>query len=217
MGVPGTRRAGVWAIVVAAGSSSRFGRLKQFESLAGRPVLDWSIDAARSVAAGLVLVVPGQARMEDRRADTVVGGGSSRAASVRAGLDAVPDDAEVVVVHDAARPLAGTELFQAVVRALVPGVDAAIPGLPVTETIKEVAGDRVVGTLDRSRLVAVQTPQAFRAVGLRAAHRSGREATDDAALVEAAGGTVVVVPGDPRNIKLTEPSDLVVMEALLRS
>ena len=202
---------------MAAGSSSRFGRLKQFESLAGHPVLDWSIDAARSVAAGLVLVVPGQARMEDRRADTVVGGGSSRAASVRAGLDAVPDDAEVVVVHDAARPLAGTELFQAVVRALVPGVDAAIPGLPVTETIKEVAGDRVVGTLDRSRLVAVQTPQAFRAVGLRAAHRSGREATDDAALVEAAGGTVVVVPGDPRNIKLTEPSDLVVVDALLRS
>ena len=155
--------------------------------------------------------------MEERRADTVVGGGSSRAASVRAGLDAVPDDAEVVVVHDAARPLAGTELFQAVVRALVPGVDAAIPGLPVTETVKEVAGDRVVGTLDRSRLVAVQTPQAFRAVGLRAAHRSGREATDDAALVEAAGGTVVVVPGDPRNIKLTEPSDLVVVDALLRS
>jgi len=79
---------------VAAGSSSRFGRLKQFESLAGRPVLDWSIDAAQSVAAGLVLVVPGQARMEERRADTVVGGGSSRAASVRAGLDAVPDDGQ---------------------------------------------------------------------------------------------------------------------------
>jgi 2-C-methyl-D-erythritol 4-phosphate cytidylyltransferase len=212
-----TRRDGVWAIVVAAGSSSRFGRLKQFESLAGRPVLDWSIDAARTVAAGLVLVVPGTAHVEDPRADAVVGGGSSRAASVRAGLSAVPDDAEVVIVHDAARPLAGANLFHAVVAALVPGVDAAVPGVPVAETVKQVAGDRVVSTLDRSRLVAVQTPQAFRAKGLRAAHRRGREATDDATLVEAVGGTVAVVPGDPRNIKLTEPSDLVVLEALLRS
>jgi 2-C-methyl-D-erythritol 4-phosphate cytidylyltransferase len=202
---------------VAAGSSSRFGRPKQFESLAGRQVLDWSIDAARAVAAGLVLVVPGEAGVKDRRADAVVGGGSSRADSVRAGLGAVPDDAEVVVVHDAARPLAGAELFHAVVAALVPGVDAAVPALPVAETVKQVAGDRVVSTLDRSQLVAVQTPQAFRAVGLRAAHRTRGDATDDAALVEAAGGTVVVVPGDPRNIKLTAPSDLVVLEALLRS
>ncbi|HMC81269.1 MAG: 2-C-methyl-D-erythritol 4-phosphate cytidylyltransferase [Actinobacteria bacterium] len=217
MGEPGTGRAGVWAIVVAAGSSSRFGRLKQFEPLAGRQVLDWSIDAARSVAGGVVLVVPGPARVDERRVEAVVGGGSSRAASVRAGLDVVPDDAEVIVVHDAARPLGGVELFRAVVEALVPGVDGAIPGLPLAETVKQVAGDRVVSTLDRTELVAVQTPQAFRAERLRSAHRSGGEATDDAALVEAAGGTIVVVPGDPRNIKLTQPSDLVVLEALLRS
>jgi 2-C-methyl-D-erythritol 4-phosphate cytidylyltransferase len=202
---------------VAAGSSSRFGRLKQFEFLAGRQVLDWSMEAARSVAAGVVLVVPGPARGKDREADVVVAGGSTRAASVRAGLDAVPDDAEVIVVHDAARPLAGADLFRAVVDALVPGVDAAIPGLPVAETVKQVADGRVVSTLDRSELVAVQTPQAFRAAGLRSAHGTGGEATDDAALVEAAGGTVVVVPGDRRNVKLTEASDLVVLEALLRA
>src|SRR5207302_9409348 len=88
VGEPGTRRARIWAIVVAAGSSSRFGRLKQFESLAGRQVLDWSMEAARSVAAGVVLVVRGPARAEDRGADVVVAGGSTRAASVRAGLDA---------------------------------------------------------------------------------------------------------------------------------
>lgn len=216
MGEPGARRAGVWAIVVAAGSGSRFGGLKQFEPLAGRQVLDWSMDAARSVAEGVVLVVPDPARVEDRRADAVVMGGSTRTASVRAGLDAVPDEAEVIVVHDAARPLAGVDLYRAVVDAVVPGVDAAVPGLPVTETVKQVAGDRVESTLDRSRLVVVQTPQAFRAGGLRSAHRSGGEATDDAALVEAAGGAVAVVPGDRRNIKLTEPSDLVVLEALLR-
>ena len=147
----------------------------------------------------------------------VVAGGSTRAASVRAGLNAVPADAEVVVVHDAARPLAGADLFRAVVEALVPGVDAAVPGLRVAETVKRVVDGRVVSTLDRSELVTVQTPQAFRAGGLRSAHRTEGEATDDAALVEAAGGTVVVVPGDPRNIKLTEPSDLVVLEALLRA
>jgi 2-C-methyl-D-erythritol 4-phosphate cytidylyltransferase len=217
VGERGTRRAGVWAIVVAAGSSSRFGRLKQFESLAGRQVLDWSMEAARSVAAGVVLVVRDPARVGDSGVDAVVAGGSTRAASVRAGLDAVPADAEVVVVHDAARPLAGAHLFRAVVDALVPGVDAAVPGLRVAETVKRVAGGRVVSTLDRGELVTVQTPQAFRAGGLRSAHRTGGEATDDAAIVEAAGGTVVVVPGDPRNIKLTEPSDLVVLEALLQT
>ncbi len=180
-------------------------------------MLDWSIEAARSVAAGVVVVVPDPAQVEPDRADAVVCGGSTRAASVRAGLGAVPEDAEVVVVHDAARPLAGVELFRAVLDALTPGVDAVVPGLPVAETVKRVAGDRVVSTLDRSQLVAVQTPQAFRPGRLRAAHRTGGEATDDAALVEAAGGTVVVVAGDPRNLKLTEPSDLVVAEALLRA
>jgi 2-C-methyl-D-erythritol 4-phosphate cytidylyltransferase len=202
---------------VAAGSASRFGRLKQFESLAGRQVIDWSLDAARSVAAGVVLVVPDRARSADRGADVVVAGGSTRAASVRAGLDAVPADAEVVVVHDAARPLAGADLFRAVVEALVPGVDAAVPGVPIAETVKQVADGRVVSTLDRSELIAVQTPQAFWADGLRSAHGTGGDATDDAALVESAGGTVAVVPGDPRNIKLTEASDLVVLEALLRA
>ncbi|HEY1636812.1 MAG TPA: 2-C-methyl-D-erythritol 4-phosphate cytidylyltransferase [Acidimicrobiales bacterium] len=209
-------RAEAWAIVVAAGSATRFGRLKQFESLAGRRVIDWSLDAARAVTAGVVLVVPDRALTEARGADVVVTGGSTRAASVRAGLDAVPADAEVIVVHDAARPLAGADLFRAVVEALAPGVDAAVPGVPIAETVKQVADGRVVSTLDRSELVAVQTPQAFRAAGLRSAHRTGGEATDDAALVEAAGGTVAVVPGDPRNIKLTEVSDLVVLEALLR-
>jgi 2-C-methyl-D-erythritol 4-phosphate cytidylyltransferase len=215
VGEQGARLAGVWAIVVAAGSGSRFGRLKQFEPLAGRQVLDWSMDAARSVAAGVVLVVPPAAPMEDPRADAVVVGGATRAASVRAGLDAVPEDAEVIVVHDAARPLAPSRLYRAVVDAIVPGVDAAVPGLPVSDTVKQVAGDRVVSTPDRSQLVVAQTPQAFRAAVLRSAHSSGGEATDDAALVEVAGGAVAVVPGDRRNIKLTEPSDLLVMEAML--
>src|SRR6184192_813416 len=120
-----------------------------------------------------------------------------------------------VVVHDAARPLAPPALFAAVIDAVRAGADAAVPGLPISDTVKRVDGDHVVETIARDELVAVQTPQAFRTDALRAAHTASGEATDDAALVEAAGGSVVVVPGDPRNLKVTTPADLVVAAALL--
>jgi 2-C-methyl-D-erythritol 4-phosphate cytidylyltransferase len=198
----------VWAVVVAAGSGARFGGPKQYERLGDRRVLDWSLAGARNVASGIVLVVSAE-RVGDPEpaADVVVAGGATRSASVRAGLAVVPDDAEVVVVHDAARPAASPALFAAVVAAVRDGADAALPGVPVVDTIKRVLGD-VVETLDRSELVAVQTPQAFRASVLRAAHAGGAEATDDGALVEAAGGRVVVVPGEPDNLKVTTAADL---------
>jgi 2-C-methyl-D-erythritol 4-phosphate cytidylyltransferase len=168
-------------------------------------VLDWSLDAAREVCDGVVLVVPPE-RADDpeRGADAVVPGGATRSASVRAGLDAVPPEAEVVVVHDAARPLASVRLFEAVLDALSDGADAAVPGVAVADTLRHVDG----GPVDRSSLLAVQTPQAFRAAALRDAHRGEPEATDDASLVEAAGGRVVVVPGEPANLKITTPDQL---------
>lgn len=199
----------VWVVIVAAGTGTRFGGPKQYEVLAGRRVLDWSLAAARTVADGIVLVVaPGQETDPEPAADLVVAGGASRSASVRNGLAAVPADAAVVVVHDAARPAARATLFTAVVGAVRAGADGALPGVPVVDTVKRVDGDVVVETLDRATLVAVQTPQAFRADVLRSAHAAGGEATDDGALVEAAGGRVVVVPGDPSNVKLTSPHDL---------
>ena len=139
---------------------------------------------------------------------------ASRSAPV---LRPCPTTADVICVHDAARPLASADIYRRVIDAVLDGADAAIPGVAVTDTIKvldrsvDPATDGwgcVVDTPDRSRLVAVQTPQAFRAERLRAAHRSGSEATDDAALIEAAGGTVVVVRGDTVNRKITEPDDL---------
>ena len=202
----------VWAIVVAGGGGLRFGGPKQFEDLNGRRVLDWSVAAARDTCDGVVVVVPADRVAHEEGA---VAGGASRSASVRAGLAAVPGDAEIVVVHDAARPLAGADVFRRTVAAVRDGADAAIPGVPVTDTVKEVEAGRVVATVDRSRLVAVQTPQAFRASVLRRAHGAEPEATDDAALVEALGGRVVVVEGDPRNLKLTSPDDLVVARALV--
>jgi 2-C-methyl-D-erythritol 4-phosphate cytidylyltransferase len=120
-----------------------------------------------------------------------------------------------VIVHDAARPLASRRLFDLVVKAVVDGADGAVPALAVSDTVKRVRDDRVIETVARDGLVVVQTPQAFRAGVLRAAHRVGAVDTDDAALVEADGGTVVVVDGERRNLKLTRAEDLEVAEALL--
>lgn len=127
-----SRRVGeVWAIVVAGGSGTRFGGAKQFEDLAGRRVLDWAVAAARSVCDGVVTVLPADRLEAGARA-----GGASRSASVRAGLAAVPAAAEIVVVHDAARPLAGGELFERVVAAVRDGAAAAVPVLAITDTVK---------------------------------------------------------------------------------
>jgi 2-C-methyl-D-erythritol 4-phosphate cytidylyltransferase len=118
-------------------------------------------------------------------------------------------------VHDAARPLASNELFKRVIDAIATGADGAVPAVPVVDTLKRVEDERVVATVDRDDLVAVQTPQAFRAALLRSAHESNSDATDDAALVELAGGTVVIVPGERTNLKLTVPDDLDLVRALV--
>ncbi len=203
-----------WAIVVAGGTGSRFGGPKQFADLGGRPLASWSLAIARQACDGVVLVVPADAGGGSWDADAVVAGGSTRSRSVRAGLAAVPPTASVIAVHDAARPLARLPLWRAVLEAVQAGADGAIPAAPVTDTVKEVGPDGHLVTLDRSRLVAVQTPQAFRAGVLRRAHRSGADAFDDAALVEAAGGRVVLVDGAADNLKVTSPTDLVVVAAL---
>lgn len=205
----------VWAVVVAGGGGTRFGAPKQFAMLDGRPLVAWAVDAARGAVDGVVLVLPADRTGVAYGADVVVAGGETRSDSVRAGLDAVPDEAEIVVVHDGARPLATSALFREVVGAVRGGADGAVPGMAVRDTLKVVADDTVVSTMARHGLVAVQTPQAFRADILRAAHRAGGDATDDAALVEESGATVRVVPGDPRNVKVTTPADLELVAALV--
>ena len=207
----------VWTIVVAAGRGDRFGGDKQVADLSGRPVLAHSVSTAAEVSDGVVVVAA-----PDRRAAVadllvgiegvveVVAGGSTRASSVRAGLAAVPDEATVVLVHDGARPLASVDLFRRVASGVGEGVDAVVPGVAVSDSLRAVTG----GALDREE---VQTPQAFSAWALRDAHRLGGEASDDASLVEAAGGTVVVVEGEATNAKITVPLDLVVAELSLGS
>lgn len=202
----------VWAIVVAAGAGTRFGGPKQYATVGGRRVLDHSVAAVRSVADGVVLVVaPERVGDPEPSVDAVVAGGERRSDSVRAGLAALPAEVDVIVVHDAARPLASRRLFETVVDAVRAGADAAVPGLPVADTLRH----HDHGPVDRAGMVAVQTPQAFAASALRAAHATSPDATDDASLVEAAGGSVVVVPGEPANTKITTPEDLVTAGALL--
>ncbi len=209
-------RPSVWTVVVAAGSGTRFGGAKQYLELAGIRVVDRSVAVAARAGDGVVVVVPSadvSAEAGRLPGASVVAGGSSRAASVRNGLAAVPDEAEVICVHDAARPLVTLEIFERVVEAVRSGAAGAVPVVQVTDTIRSVDG----GVVDRSSLRAVQTPQAFRAELLRAAHAGAGDATDDAGLVEAAGYPVVMVDGHTRNIKITHPDDVAAAEAWLAS
>lgn len=210
----------LWGVVVAGGGGSRFGGRKQFEVLAGRSVLQWSVAAMAPVCRGLILVVPaadlvgpdlvGEEEIEIR----LVAGGDTRAASVRAGLAALGDDASHVLVHDAARPLVPPAVVERVVGALAGGAAAVVPVVPVTDTVRWRDGR---ATVDRSLLVAVQTPQGFDVDVLRRAHdraEPGASATDDASLVDGLGVTVVHVAGDPVNMKITGPHDLKIAEVL---
>jgi len=201
----------VAAIVVAAGQGQRYGGPKQFAILQHDTVTTHSVRAARSVAERVVLVVPTNYQGNGEGADVVVVGGDTRASSVRAGLEEC-GDADVIVVHDAARPMATSALFASVVDAVLAGADGAVPGLPISDTVKRVRPDGTLTVIDatesREELVTVQTPQAFRRDVLTRAHANGDDATDDAALVEVLGARVVVVPGELDNVKITVPGDL---------
>lgn len=197
---------------MAAGTGSRFGGMKQFDHLGGKSLVAWAVESARRTSDGVVVVLPGE-RLADAPdgADHCVAGGATRSASVRAGLAVVPDDASVILVHDAARPLAGADVFERVLDAMRDGADAAVPAVDVVDSLRRRDG----GAVDRRGLVGVQTPQGFRAEALRRAHADEADATDDATLVEGAGGKVVIVEGDRRAFKITDADDLRLAERLL--
>ena len=214
-------------IVPAAGRGDRLGpgTPKALRLLAGEPLLVHAVRSA--VASGvvdLVAVAAPPSEADDVRdllkphapELVVVAGAATRKASVAAALAEVPAAVDVVLVHDAARCLAPPALFAAVTSAVRGGADAAVPVLPVTDTVKQVHGDMVLATLDRSELYTVQTPQAFRRAVLDHAHATvDEDATDDAGLAERAGAAVHVVPGDEEAFKITRPLDLLLAELVL--
>jgi 2-C-methyl-D-erythritol 4-phosphate cytidylyltransferase len=201
----------VVGIVPAGGSGERLGAdlPKAFVVCAGRPMVEWSIDALQPTCSRIVVAAP-----PSHVRPGWVTGGPSRSASVRNALDAAPE-ATVVVIHDAARPLVTPDLVARCLDSL-DGVDGVIAAMPMSDTV-HVASDHVIReTPDRSTLWAAQTPQVFRADVLRNAYDSSTEVTDEAALVAAVGGTVRLIEGPSDNIKVTTPTDLRLAEALLR-
>jgi 2-C-methyl-D-erythritol 4-phosphate cytidylyltransferase len=204
-----------WAIVLAAGEATRFGGRKQFANAGGVRLVDRVVQTASSTCDSVVVVLPEGALWNGPPVAAVVVGGPTRAGSVRSALRTVGPDADVIVVHDAAHPLAPPELFASVIDAVRQGADAAIPALPVTDPIKRVRDDMVVETLPRRDLVLVQTPHAFRADVLRAVHATDGEAIEDSAMVEEAGGTIAVVRGDPANVHVITKADLEFVARLL--
>jgi 2-C-methyl-D-erythritol 4-phosphate cytidylyltransferase len=212
----------VWALLVAAGAGERLGeeRPKAFVRLGELPLLAESLRRLEesSWIDAIVIAVPAAWEepaillAEELSATKVVAavtGGATRADSVRLALVEVPDDALVVLVHDAARPLISDELIERVLAPLSEGWDGVVPGLAVVDTLKRVRVDAVVETVDRTGLYGAQTPQAFLSSVLRRAYAAELGATTDcAALVEAIGGRVTIVEGDPRLVKVTTQADL---------
>jgi 2-C-methyl-D-erythritol 4-phosphate cytidylyltransferase len=209
----------VWAVLVAAGRGERLGgdHPKAFAPLAGLPLLAESLrrlDDCEWVDGIVVVAPPGWEEQAVLLAEEIgaskvsscVAGGESRSGSVRIGLAEVPEDAAVVLVHDAARPILPPDVVPRLLEALREGFDGAVPAVPVADTVKRAHGGVVVETLERDELVAVQTPQAFVAEVLRAA--ASGEGSDCASLVEAAGGRIKIVPGDERLAKVTTRADL---------
>jgi 2-C-methyl-D-erythritol 4-phosphate cytidylyltransferase len=211
-----------WAVLAAAGRGERLGtdRPKAFAKLGGRPLLAESLErleASAWIDAIVIVAPPGWEEPSILVAEELgcakvvacVAGGETRAESVRNGVAEVGDDAAVVLVHDAARPVLPEEVLERVLAALNEGWDGAVPALPLVDTVKRVQDGQVVETLSREELVAAQTPQAFLAPVLRAALAGELAgATDCAALVEGRGGRVTTVPGDPRLLKVTDQADL---------
>ena len=228
--MPGDGDSATWAILVAGGSGERLGadRPKAFVALGGRVLLAESLerlDVSDWIDA-VVVAVPADweeaaivlaEELVASKVAAVVTGGSSRGESVRAALAEVPDDALVVLVHDAARPLVEDAVIERVLGPLAEGYDGVVPGLPLADTVKRVEGGVVAETVDRSALVTVQTPQAFTATALRDAYRGDDpvDATDCASLVEARGGRIRVVAGDLRLLKITTAADLALVESWL--
>ena len=211
-------------LVVAAGSGSRLGRPepKALVPLGGRPLLSWTLDAFAPVAFARTVVTAPPDRLGDFERlvggrGRVVAGGVTRSASVRRGFGALaPADGDIVAVHDAARPFVSADEIRAVLRA-AEETGAAIAATPVVDTIKRVAGGRIVQTVERAGLFGAATPQAFRFEVLREALASGGEATDEAALCERMGLPVAVVPVSRSSFKITTPEDLELAEAILAS
>jgi 2-C-methyl-D-erythritol 4-phosphate cytidylyltransferase len=205
------------AVVLAAGRGNRFGGHKQFQPLGGRRLVDWAVSAAAGACDAVVLVLPPGTAWDGTPVYAVVEGGATHAESARLGIAAVPAEVEIIAIGTASHPLTTRDLYGATIDAVLDGADAAISALPIADTLKRTAGDAVtiLGSLDKTAIVLGVTPSAFRADLLRREIARGIEVAEEVELIERAGGRVVIVPGEPTNIHVTDPAGLLMAEALL--
>ena len=215
----------VTVIIVAAGEGQRYGAPKQFVPLAGKPVLEWCLESFEThvQVAKIILVLISDVQKIDymeryKKVTHVIPGGAHRQDSVFAGFNLIdPSETDYVLIHDGVRPLVSHDLISRVIQA-VKQSGAAIPVIPIEDTVKLIQGDKILETLDRTKIRRVQTPQGFSYQVLKMALSRARDeeyyGTDEAALVERMGGEVFLVDGDPKNIKITTPEDLRIAEAL---
>lgn len=216
-------------IIVAAGSGSRFGAAlpKQFCLLGGRPVLMETIDRTRSFGRGKIVVVISDSmrdfwldlcREHSFTSPDIVAGGATRYDSVKNAIAAYGADADIITVHDGARPLAGPEIMRRVVEAIESGAQGVVPAIPVTDSLRLLSPDGASEAVDRASFRAVQTPQAFSGTLLREAYSLPYrpEFTDDASVAEAAGASIAIVDGSPENIKITHPADIILADTYMK-
>lgn len=208
----------VWTIVVAAGESKRFGEDKQKLKIGKQTVLESSVSSATSVGSVVIVTQVGLVKeieqffSTNQNVQSVVPGGKTRTGSVLSGLSQVPKEAEIILVHDGARPLATQNLFKSVVEEIENGSKAVVPVVEVNDSLRNIAGY----ALNRSEVVAVQTPQGFEASVLRSAYLDEEEFTDDASKVENQGVRVEVIKGEPNNLKITHPIDLLAVRQIIK-
>lgn len=206
----------IWTIVVGAGSGSRFGGLKQLEIIGDLRVVDMAVRTASLVSDGVTLLAPRESLSEFYDCDAlVIAGGATRSESVRLGLASVPTFANFVLVHDAARPLASVSLYKRVIGSLRGGAQAVVPLVQITDSLKRIVADGKIESLSRDGIFGAQTPQGFTMECLLAISQYGEDTTDDVGGAEMLGVSVMSVPGEVTNLKITTPGDLILARAIV--
>lgn len=204
----------VWAIVLAGGTGTRYGRLKQLEELAGMRLVDHTVAAARRTCDRVALVLPPGVAWDGEPVDVLATGGDHQSASLRNALEAVPESATVLVLADPAHPLAADRIFTETVAEVRAGADGAVPVVPMLEVVQRVVEGVVVETLPKEDTWVTQSPQAFRAAALRAAHADAPRPVENSGMLAALGHRVVTVAGDPANLHVATAEDLAVVRRL---
>lgn len=204
-----------WSLVLAAGAGKRFGTPKQFQPLGTRRLVDWSVKRAKATTDGVTLVLPPEVVWDGEPVDAVVAGGNSHAESVLNGLSNIPETVDVLLIVTSSHPLASETLFRRVLTAMTDRVSSVAPAVPLADAVKYCPGTQVLASVDKSRLMSIQAPSAFRLSELRNAFQLNKDAPEEHELIESDDCTTLTVPGEETNLHITTPLELAMANAIL--